>query len=44
MKILPARCARASLPARPTGETQMLSLADKTQAALMLRYNGRKVG
>lgn len=26
------------------GETQMLSLADMIQAALMLRYNGRKVG
>ena len=33
MKILPAGCARASLPAAhsPTGETQMLSLADKIQ-------------
>ena len=26
------------------GETQMLTLADYIQAALMLRYNGRKVG
>ena len=26
------------------GEVQMSSLADMIQAALMLRYNGRKVG